>query len=94
MTALLLAVLLTIAGIGLFVWDRTGLFVSLPCRPDDLTCPIPWMGPAAEAGCFVWAVGGVVLDGVRGRPCSRWLVAALALLLVELVVALVGRGVL
>jgi hypothetical protein len=89
-SALVLSILLLTAGIALFVLDHTAIFA--PCQASDLTCPAWWEAPAFDIGVFAWAIGGIAVDGVRGRPYGRWLTAAVGLLSVYLLVALVTRG--
>lgn len=92
--ALALSMLLLAAGTALLVLDRNTLFAMFLCQSTGLTCSPWWEAPAFGIAVFAWAIAGVAVDGVRGRPYSRWLTAAVVLLSVYLLVALVTRGVL
>jgi hypothetical protein len=93
-TALVLSILVLAAGIALLIFDRVALFAAVSCQANDLTCSAWCEAPAFETGVFAWAVAGMAIDGVRGRPYGRWLIRAVALLSMYLLVALITQSVL
>jgi hypothetical protein len=93
-TTLVFSILVLAAGIALLILDRTTIFATLPCQARDLTCPAWWEAPAFDTGVFAWAVAGMAIDGVRGRPYGLWLIRAVALLSMYLLVALITQSVL